>query len=264
MDVRSLAYRTDLALLQLGGSEVVDHHTHRVVRSPHNPGFYWGNFLLLAEPPADGSGQHWAEIFRQAFPDAEHCAIGVDGTQDAATDLAPLAEAGLEIETSTVMTASDVRPPPRPHPEAVLRPLHGDDEWAQAVALAVAEETDHQVDFATALHFTNRSLVERGEAQWFGAFLDDRLCSVLGLVRAGDGLARFQQVKTHPDARGQGLAGSLVHAASRYGFDELGARTLVMVADPEYLAIRIYRSVGFTASETQLAALRPPSKADRS
>jgi hypothetical protein len=32
-----------------------------------------------------------------------------------------------------------------------------------------------------------------------------------------------------------------------------------MVADPEYLAIRVYRSVGFAASETQLQAERPPT-----
>ena len=32
-----------------------------------------------------------------------------------------------------------------------------------------------------------------------------------------------------------------------------------MVADPEYLAIRVYRSVGFTDSETQLQSERTPS-----
>jgi hypothetical protein len=31
-----------------------------------------------------------------------------------------------------------------------------------------------------------------------------------------------------------------------------------MVADPDYLAIRIYRSVGFLGSETQLQAARVP------
>jgi hypothetical protein len=32
-----------------------------------------------------------------------------------------------------------------------------------------------------------------------------------------------------------------------------------MVADPDYLAIRIYRSVGFTGSETQLQVARVPN-----
>ena len=77
------------------------------------------------------------------------------------------------------------------------------------------------------------------------------MVSGLGLFRASDGLARFQSVETHPDARGRGLAGTLVYHVSRYGFETLGADTLVMVADPDYLAIRVYRSVGFNESEYQ-------------
>ena len=45
-----------------------------------------------------------------------------------------------------------------------------------------------------------------------------------------------------------------------YGFDEMGAGTLVMVADPEYVAIRIYRSVGFDGTETQ-TQLEQPNRA---
>jgi predicted GNAT family acetyltransferase len=67
-------------------------------------------------------------------------------------------------------------------------------------------------------------------------------------------LARFQSVETHPEFRGRGLAGTLVHHVSCYGFGELGAKTLVMVADPHYLAVRVYRSVGFLDRESQLQA----------
>ena len=75
------------------------------------------------------------------------------------------------------------------------------------------------------------------------------------------GLARFQTVKTHPDARGRGLAGTLVHEISRFGFADLDAETLVMVADPEYLAIRLYRSVGFADTEVQIGVERKPPSA---
>ena len=34
-------------------------------------------------------------------------------------------------------------------------------------------------------------------------------------------------------------------------------RNLVMVADPDYSAIRIYRSLGFADSETQIGLDRP-------
>jgi len=75
----------------------------------------------------------------------------------------------------------------------------------------------------------------------------------MGLYSDGHGLARFQSVDTHPEARGRGLAGTLVHYVSTYGLSTLHARTLVMVADPDYHAIRIYRSVGFENTETQVA-----------
>src|SRR4051794_27762219 len=80
-----------------------------------------------------------------------------------------------------------------------------------------------------------------------------------GARKAGPGLARFRLVETDPAYRARGLAGTLVHHVSEYGFGELGATTLVMVADPDYLAVRIYRSVGFDDTETQLQAERGPT-----
>jgi predicted GNAT family acetyltransferase len=82
----------------------------------------------------------------------------------------------------------------------------------------------------------------------------------MGLIDAGGGLARYQSVAAHPQFRGRGFAGTLVHRLAAYGFDELGAQTLVMVADPEYLPIRVYRSVGFNGTETQ-TQLEQPNRA---
>ena len=259
MDVHSLGYRTDLALLQLGGSLVADRGTHLVVRTPANPSFYWGNYLLLATPPDPGSGEFWLEQFERELPEARHRAFGVDGTTGTKEDLAVFAEVGLQVDASSVMTASTVHEPPHPHPTAVVRPLTSDADWHEHVALAVAGEDErYSEDFATARAAAHRRNIEAGHGRWFGAFLEGRLMASLGIFTASAGLARFQEVKTHPDARGQGLAGTLVHAASRHAFDEMGARTLVMVADPDYLAIRVYRSVGFDDTETQLGADRAP------
>ena len=143
MDVHSLGYRTDLALLQLGGSIVEDRGTHLVVRTPANPGFHWGNFLLLATPPEPGSGEYWLEEFHRELPEASHRAFGVDGTSGTKDDLAAFAEAGLDVDASSVMTASAVHEPPHPHPSAVVRPLTSDEDWAQQVVLAMAGEAEH-------------------------------------------------------------------------------------------------------------------------
>jgi len=259
MDVRSLGFRTDLALLQLGGSEVEDRGTHLVVRTPKNPTFYWGNFVLLGQPPHPGSSRHWVEVFEREFPQARHRTFGVDSSTGTAEDLAPFVEIGFSADVSSVMTAQSVHEPPHPHPTATIRPLRSDDDWSQQVRLALSGEDEHSTEqFATQRAAAHRRNAEEGHGAWFGAFLEGRLAASMGIFAAADGLARFQEVKTHPEARNQGLAGTLVHAASRHAFDEMGARTLVMVADPGYLAIRVYRSVGFEDTESQLQAARTP------
>jgi ribosomal protein S18 acetylase RimI-like enzyme len=254
VDVRSLAFRTDLALLTLAGSDVEDRASHLVVRTPNNPGYRWGNFYLLARPPHADEVDAILSAYDADFPDCSHRAFGVDGTASQREALAPLAAAGLRIDFDTVMTASSVHPPPRPNTQAAYRPLVSDDDWAQRVEVSVAvDEGENQgyLAFATQRALDDRALCETGHGAWWGAFIEGRLVSVMGLVDAGDGLARYQSVETHPECRGRGIAGTLVHRVAAYGFDEVCARTLVMVADPEYLAIRIYRSVGFHGTETQ-------------
>jgi len=262
MDIASLAFRTDLAMLEHSGSVVEDHGTHLVVRTPDNPTYWWGNFLLLGSPPRDvEAAERWLTTFESEFPAARHRTFGVDGRTGTTEDLASFAELGMSTEWSSVMTATTVHEPPRPNLTATYRPLASDADWAQQVELDMAGEEPgtHSLEFVTARAEAERRLVDAGYGAWWGAFEDGRLLASMGLFTASPGLARFQNVKTHPDARGRGLAGTLVHRISRYGFDELGAETLVMVADPEYLAIRIYRSVGFTDSERQLQAERKPS-----
>jgi len=261
MEIASLGWRTDLAMLEHSGSIVTDRGDHLAVRTPDNPRFWWGNFLLLAEPPrSEEEARHWLDAFAAEHPTARHVAIGVDGVHGDATDLAALEGLGLESDVGSVMTATSVHAPPRPNRDATYRTLESDADWEQQVELSMVGEdpSAYHREFCTARALAQRGLVERGYGAWWGAFEGDRLLASMGLFTASAGLARFQNVKTHPDARGRGLAGTLVHRVSRFGFAELGARTLVMVADPDYLAIRVYRSVGFADTERQLQVERQP------
>ena len=261
MHIDSLGHRTDLALALLAGSEVEDHGDHLVVRTPDNPTYRWGNYLLLERAPASAEElAAWQETFAERLPDVTHRTYGVATADGSIDDLAVLAAAGFETEASVVMTATAVHEPPRPQREATYRPLRSDADWAQQVELWLSGDDATSREFVERKVAGERRMTQVGDGAWWGAFVGDRLLSSMGLVAASPGLARFQQVQTHPDARGRGLAGTLVHAVSRYGFDELGAHTLVMVADPDYLAIRVYRSVGFADTETQLhAEWRPAS-----
>jgi ribosomal protein S18 acetylase RimI-like enzyme len=268
VDVCSLGYRTDLALLRLGGSEITDHGDHLVVRSPHNPDHWWGNFLLLDAVPSAEDSQRWLDRFAAEFPDADHVALGFDGTAGTVAELAWFTDRGYSAEASTVLIATAVHAPRHVGTGAVYRPLASDADWADSVELRMrCDAGEHPAaihrSFVTATARTNRELAESGHGAWFGAFVDDQLVAQMGLLRTEPGLARFQSVETDPDYRRRGLAGALLHHTSRYGFAELGARRLVIVADPDYHAIELYRAVGFTPTEAQLQLEREPA-GDRS
>jgi hypothetical protein len=171
-----------------------------------------------------------------------------------------LGECGLEVGRSVVMTATQVGEPARPNTEAVCRMLASDADWAAAVDLQSAEHgefdpAEHR-DFVQRLMSARRQRQEAGLGGWFGAFVGGELLCDLGLFTDGSGLGRFQSVETLAPAR-LGLASTLVHHASVVGLRDLAIHDLVMVADPDYSAIRIYRSLGFTESEIQIQLARP-------
>ena len=259
MHVRSLAWRTDVALRGYAGGEVEDHGNHLVVRTPANPTFYWGNFLLLAAPPSADSVEHWLTVFEDAFPDAEHRSFGVDGCHGTLDDLRGFREAGIDVEVSTVLTTHALAETPPTVGGAQVRPLAGDTDWEQQVELVMSDpDLAGGREFATRRSVAERGLVEEGRGVWWGAFVDDVLAASVGVFVASTGLARYQDVQTHPDHRGRGLCTALVHASGHHALTELGARRLVIVADPGDEAVRIYRRAGFRDGETQLQASRFP------
>lgn len=261
VEVHSLGYLTDLMIRALEGTHVDDRGEYLVIRTPANPNYWWGNFLLLSAPPRAGEADRWLAKFAAEFPEARHVTLGIDVTEAGAVDPTELLAKGFRLERSAVLTAREVHEPPRPNQKATVRELAGDDDWRQAADLrAVISEglPGADADFLLARIAAERALTEDGHGSWFGAFVDNKLLAQLGLITDGSGIARFQNVEAHPAARRQGLAGTLVWRAAQHGLSALGARTLVMVADPHDVAIRVYRSVGFADAETQIGFERQP------
>jgi ribosomal protein S18 acetylase RimI-like enzyme len=261
--VESLGYRTDLVLREFEGSTVVDKGEYLVVSSPAHPDYWWGNFLLLPASAWHDEAGPWMSRFAVALPGARHVALGVDGTTGDAGEPAGFLAAGLKPDREAVLTATSLREPPHLNRAARCRPLAGDDDWRQAADLrVVCSEAEHIPgggEFARRRTDQARGLTEAGHGAWFGAFEAGRLLAQLGVFSVGSGTARYQNVETHPQARRQGLAGTLVYHAGLWGLDALAARVLVIVADPGHSAIRVYRSVGFTDAETQLSLQREPA-----
>src|SRR3954452_8803159 len=159
-------------LRRLAGASVTDGGDYLVVETPTNPSFYWGNFLLLAEPPAPGTAGRWLDVFSTEFPMAEHVAIGIDGLDGQTGDLTELLAAGLELELSTVLTADRLSFGARL--SADVRPLRTDDDWQQAAVVRLAVDED---DSAAHAEFVQRKLAEArqlvasGHGEYLGAFV---------------------------------------------------------------------------------------------
>ena len=264
MDVVSLGFQTDLAVRRTEGSQITDCGDHVVVRTERNPGYWWGNFILLADPPRAGEADQWLARFAALFPAARHRTFGVDVTDAATVGEGGFAAAGFRVERNVVLTASSVIQPRQPGLAVRIRPLATADDWRQSAALRLACFEPEATASAAEQEFdarklaVRRRLTETGRAAWFGAFAAGRLVAQLGLVPAGHGLARYQDVETHPEFRRQGLAGTLVWRAGTYGLTDLGAARLVIVADPGYHAYRLYQTLGFRRTEDQVGFEQTP------
>lgn len=249
MKVTSLGFRTDLALLQHTGSEVEDHDDHLVIRTPENPSYFWGNFVLFAHAPTVDRAM---DAFAAAFPDADHVSIGVDDARMDAETRASFGEVGVTVDDCVVLTSTSME---LAAIDADVRPLATSDDWEQRALLSHAfnpeVDADTFLDFARRKAAMEQALVDAGLGQRFGAFVDGQLVSTAGCFEASPGLARYQAVETHPDHRRQGFAGAVVRAAGRAALDA-GARRVVIVADEDGDGVRLYRRLGLADAERQL------------
>jgi ribosomal protein S18 acetylase RimI-like enzyme len=257
MRIESIGWQTDLRLRELEGAEILTRADHLLVRTPENPGFRWGNFLLLGTMPAAGEAERWLNRFSEAFPTARYVALGVDGTPTDPAALTELQELGLRAELTCVLSAPRLATPTKPTPQGQLRSVRSDEDWRQAIELGLAADEEHEGQAGSRTYMERRMAAVRrvcaaGHGSWFGAFRDGEMVAGLGIFATGEGVARFQSVDTHPEHRRQGLATHLLFLAAEHARRRLGARTLVIAADPDYHAIEIYRALGFRERGRQL------------
>ena len=260
VDALSLGWRTELIFHRFDG-EVVAQDDHLLVRTSHNPTFYWGNFLLFDRPPRVGDAAGWLAAFNAEIadrqPESRHLAFGIDGDADFVLppDFAALGVAKFASMVLTMRPARS-RAPRKPLGDGfTMRALRLPDEAQLAVDLQVASDA-HGYEPAGYRVFRERQMARYGRmaaaglGDWFGIFTDTAEGALLvadcGLFRDDSGLlGRFQFVSTHPGWRRRGLCSALIHAVCRHGFETLGLASLVIVADPDDVAIGLYEALGF-------------------
>lgn len=267
---RSLVYATDIDVLGPGHA-VERRGDHLVVRSPGNPTFWWGNFLLFDAPP--GPGERWEAAFAEAFagdPRVRHRAVGWDtrgGELGAAHE--ELAACGYVLEDTVGLVAapSAIAPHPRANAEVEIRVLGADGDgalWHGVLELGVECRQAGQAEeayraFALARQRDVQTLLRQRRGAWYVALdpASGEVAAACGvIVTAGRG--RFQTVGTATAHRRRGICSRLVVEAARHATRTFGATSLVIAADAGYHALGLYESLGFVRREHVVGAHRMP------
>lgn len=262
LGLRSLGLKTDLLFPSVCG-EIQDRGPYIVVKTPSNPSFIWGNFLVYRRPPGAGDLSRWSAAFRDAFegdPEVRHQAFTWDEPGLPRPVPAEFAAAGFEVEPSSILTAARLRPGPHPNNELTIRPLVSEGDWESATrnqirCRARGWEAASYGRFKLRQMRAYRTVAEAGHGRWFGAFINDRLVGDLGIFQVA-GLGRYQSVGTDPDYRRRGVCSALILEAGRHALEKLGAKTLVIMSGPGSPAERVYRSLGLRPTQSLVGVFR--------
>ena len=269
MNITNLALATDLVVAALD-AETHEGGDHLAVATPSNPDFYWGNFLVLAAPPAPASLADWCARASAAFPASSHVALAWDGDDDdgGAATVAALVAAGFTIDRTLalvaapqlVATSDAVRGRVGGLTPASFRPLVGDADWAKLAELGFAVEDGGEAyrRFVHRRLAARRRACDAGAARWWGGFVGDELVTSAGIVRSGR-RARYQDVQTAIGHRRRRLASALLAemaaAEAAAGCDQL----VICVDVNNAAASAAYQQLGFVPGPVLVAACRAPA-----
>ena len=256
--IKSLGYRTDFIFNRLDGS-VEDKGEYIVAKTASNPNYFWGNLLLFKKPPEKGDLKRWREYFLQEFsaPTVFHMTFAWDSPNAAEGECDEFIKDGFELSKNIVLTTSSVEKSKKYNDEIIVRPIDLDTNLQRCVDIQLSGAATDKLAVETWRDFYLKSMVQfkvltqSGHGKWFGAFLNSELVGSLGIFLDAD-VCRYQLVSTHKDFQRKGVCSSLVYESARYALEKMGAKVLVMVADEEYHAAKIYESVGFKPNQRQI------------
>ncbi|PFH07764.1 acetyltransferase (GNAT) family protein [Collimonas sp. PA-H2] len=253
---------TELMFNRVQG-EVIRHGEYTVVRTPATPDYYFGNLLVLEHAPRNQDRPRLENDFRQlvgAPPLIKHHTFLWPVRGDATMTPDAFIEAGYEFSENTVLIAhpQDLAAAAQYSPEITLRRYRNAADWSDWQALKIAENAGHFPEqeflrYLAGLQAMYQQMIGNNHGDWWGAFIGDRQVANLGIFFAGD-TGRFQAVFTAPSYRNRGICRALVHHVAEHGFGR--AARLVMVADQNHHAARLYEKLGFRRRERMASLCR--------
>ncbi|WP_026147543.1 GNAT family N-acetyltransferase [Limimaricola hongkongensis] len=258
--VRSYGIATDLLIMR-DLSQLEDRGNHLVLRTPSQPSYWYGNRVILRDRPDDPVAH--VALSRRAFPDSAHICLEWDIPGLALGSAGDyLLSQGFDLDAvEFLVLKAPIAAPPLP---AGLRfgIVDTASAWAQVAALQYETSledgysgSDHRA-FITRRVAGYRRLVETGLGCWFGVFDDTRLVADMGIFH-DDRVARYQAVETRMEYRRRGICTSLLAIANEWAVSRAPGVSVLIAADPDSPAHRIYRRAGFAPLERISGAVKP-------
>ena len=265
--LRSLGYRTDVFLCAFDGI-VEERDRYLVMRTPSNPNYWWGNYLLYPDAPAPGDAPTWLADQARELPGVTGKLIAWDRPDGATGELQDFFDEGFALDDGTILTAKrgDLRRTSRMTGDVTTVAIRTDAQWNDMLEVLTNAFTptrsgtleDLRV-FTTTQCSRYRAMQEANLGQWYGAMVDGELAGALGVVRDRE-VGRFQLIGTDPRFARRGVCSSLVHDAAALTFERPEIETLVIAADSTYHAAKVYEAVGFQPTERLVAVIKKPAK----
>lgn len=255
--VKSLGYRTDFIFNKFDGS--VDFKENYVVATTKsNPNYFWGNLLLYPTPPKKGDFEKWTSDFKKEFtnPQIYHMTFAWDTVTGIEGDTSEFIAKGFKLENSIVLSTKKIVVPRKFNDKIELKVITDDKDFERCIQVQVACADDYLTKESWEGFYRKsmgqyREMIKQNKGYWFGAVLDNKIVGSLGIFIDGE-VARFQIVSTDPEYQRQGVCSTLVYKSAEFVLERSPVNTLVMVADEDYHAAKIYESVGFNPTEKQI------------
>jgi len=261
MEVSSISYSTLLYQLSFI-SKIEDRDYYKVISTPTNPKYHWGNFLLFKDSPTTDDHHKWQSLFKKEFASiaVEHMAFAWDSPIGEKGEIDGFLDDGFYFEYDDILTSTQVKLPPRINKEISIRPLHSDSDWRESAELNLlcAEHDQKLRDRPSVVTLMDdfRYLAKKCKGAWMGAFIDDRLIGDMGIYEGGRSIGLISMVKTHPAFRERYVCSTLLYQTAMKAFEDFGYKKLVLVADTTGIAGKIYKKVGFAVEENGASLIR--------
>ena len=241
-------------LLTLSGISYLEQHDGYLVQStPSEPDFWMGNQLIMSDTARTVPDAF--SLFETHFPEATHRSVVWDVPGMDPSLLGDQVEGFDAMMFGGTMTDA-------PTPDGiVLRPLDGPKDWAKVEGLQAevgqeeGRDAQAHAPYLARRNAGRRAQIDKGLGQWFAAFDGDRVVASMGMFH-DDQIARYQSVETRQSHRRRGICSALLRHCALWALDRAPNADVVIVAEADTDAGRLYRNMGFVHAETIYGVVR--------